>query len=1406
MRFMSKFVPVLLLFVGSALAATTDGPVLYDSYGREIWTPQRGRIVYPPGAPAPKEQSQTTNLAAPASATALSAPLMSSADLELAQEWYRVVLGTGIGWTGLHVADIDQDGQKDVVAGGGGFGPLPANRYWYVLSRRGTGYVPRYAHVPYPSDITSLQVGQVDADPQLEILFAVGMGIQIYDGLSLVAERSFLAPTGARDIKVADVDADGAPEIVFVAAGGLYVHDAATGTLEYHDAAHGGQGLAVGQLDADAALELVVGRDDGTIAADPGFVIDGLTHVVEWDKADGFGRFVRTGDVDGDGLDEIVAGVGGGIQVFHGNTHTLAWSVPVFDLGALRVLDVEQDATAEVVYGDNQWGGLHVLAGHDGTEKWGLDTQDPGVTDIAMGDVDGDGVSELLWGTGQHSSGPDYLHVVDPLVRVREWRSIDIGGPFYALDSADIDADGSVELAHAAHVRDTGFGSEAYFIHEGATKALEYESPSVGLNAIAKVWRLRTANVDADPQREIFLATAQTHDGLIVCRDGLTHEEQWRTVPLFGAHLVSMQIADVDADGSLEVVAGTLLIHSGAEGSYVYVYDAATGALEWRSPPLPTSGLIGLLRVADVTGDTTPEIVAATSGFDTADQSRLWILDGGTGAVLRTVSGRGITSLDTPDRDGNGKAEIVVGTLAGAIQVLDPATGAVTETLGTFGSAIYGLTVKDVVGSQGRPVYVYARSDQLRLLREDGGIEVTLGRPLGTDVARHDSLMVANVDADPRHEIVVNVGPAGFMVFDLFLYDTAVPTIAVTSPAAGSTVTGSVTVSATASDLEGLVVRVDFFVGGTLLGSDDNAPYEVAWNTAAFAGPRVLTARAYDNSGNAGVSAGVTVNVSDVVPPSALFESLTLGALLRDTAAVGVVASDNVGVTRVDLLLDGVVVGSDATAPYSVTFDTTAHADGSHQLVARAYDAAGFFGDTTTLTVGIDNTPPTAVVTQPAAGATLSGTVTIMADAADFIGVARVEFYVDGVVLTTDTLAPYQATWNATAATPGPHVLSAVAVDRVGHRTDSLPVTVTVFDPAPVVTITAPVFGAMLRNTVSLAAAASDNAAVTRVEFYVDDVLRGTDTAAPYNAPWNTTTSATGNHVIVAKAYDTAGSETASAPIWVTSDNLAPTVSIDDPANGSTVSGTFTVTASALDELSVARVDFLVDGVQKATDSAAPFTFEWPTTSYANGAHALSARATDRAANSRLSATLTVAVSNSAGGGTATYDAVLKAPRCVPGLSSCDSGTLLQGRGTVGPESAAPNTLKSSCADNNAGSYRVDESTERIVVSTLDDTPLAAGKRVRIDVSVWAWAGFMTDRLDIYVTNAANSAVSTAAWWTLVGTLTPGGPGLQVLSVEHTLAPGALQAVRARFRHAGSPAICSATAYADHDDLIFAVQ
>jgi len=106
-------------------------------------------------------------------------------------------------------------------------------------------------------------------------------------------------------------------------------------------------------------------------------------------------------------------------------------------------------------------------------------------------------------------------------------------------------------------------------------------------------------------------------------------------------------------------------------------------------------------------------------------------------------------------------------------------------------------------------------------------------------------------------------GSPNRLLFTRWIGDTVVPTTAITAPAAGAVVSGTVTITASASDAVG-VTRVEFYRGTTLLGTDTAAPYSFAWNTTTVANAAyTLTTKAYDMAGNVGTSAGISVTVNN---------------------------------------------------------------------------------------------------------------------------------------------------------------------------------------------------------------------------------------------------------------------------------------------------------------------------------------------------------------------------------------------------------------------------------------------------------------------------------------------------------------------------------------------------------------
>jgi subtilisin family serine protease len=174
--------------------------------------------------------------------------------------------------------------------------------------------------------------------------------------------------------------------------------------------------------------------------------------------------------------------------------------------------------------------------------------------------------------------------------------------------------------------------------------------------------------------------------------------------------------------------------------------------------------------------------------------------------------------------------------------------------------------------------------------------------------------------------------------------DTEAPHVSLLSPSTGATVRGTVTLQASATD-NTAVASVTFSLDGALLGGVSQSPYQLSWDsTKAVNGVHVLKATATDAAGN---SSSVEINVNVLNPldtPTVTIISPANGSSVSKTVAVTVNATDNVAVTRVELYVDNRLIDTSRRAPFATRWNTKAYANGQHQLVCKAYDAAGNVG------------------------------------------------------------------------------------------------------------------------------------------------------------------------------------------------------------------------------------------------------------------------------------------------------------------------------------------------------------------------------------------------------------------------------------------------------------------------------
>lgn len=477
----------------------------------------------------------------------------------------------------------------------------------------------------------------------------------------------------------------------------------------------------------------------------------------------------------------------------------------------------------------------------------------------------------------------------------------------------------------------------------------------------------------------------------------------------------------------------------------------------------------------------------------------------------------------------------------------------------------------------------------------------------------------------------------------LVVASSAAPTVSVTNPANGSsyTVGTPLNLAANAADADGTIASVQFLVNGLPQGgADAAAPYAATW-TATSVGIYTVTAQATDNTGNVTTSAPITVTIGANAAPTVALTSPAAGLSygLGNFVLLGATATDADGtVASVQFFANGQALGTSTTAPYNFSWRPTA--GGTYTLTALATDNVGNTATSASVSVTITAAAAPAVnITNPVAGTTyvVGNAVPFVAAASGGNGpISQVQFFVNGASLSVDNSSPYSGTWTPLA--PGTYSLLAVATDSAGISANSPALSIVIGGNAPPsVAITSPASGTTVvgGTVVNLVAAAADaDGTVATVRFIANGNIIGTASASPFTAAW--TPSAAGTYNVTAQATDNSGNVTNSSVITVSvTGNLAPTVALSTPANGSVVrvgsGATLTATASDVDG-TIASVQFFANGVSVGSAvTTLPYRTQW--TPAAEGIYRLTSIAVDNAGAATTSASLTVLAVSAASGG-----------------------------------------------------------------------------------------------------------------------------------------------------------------------------
>jgi hypothetical protein len=180
------------------------------------------------------------------------------------------------------------------------------------------------------------------------------------------------------------------------------------------------------------------------------------------------------------------------------------------------------------------------------------------------------------------------------------------------------------------------------------------------------------------------------------------------------------------------------------------------------------------------------------------------------------------------------------------------------------------------------------------------------------------------------------------------------PDVSITSPSNGETVSGTVRITVSAWDTNG-ISKVEFLIDNGLVHTDRSVRYDYDWDTMTVSdGSHTIKVIAYDNADQY-AEKSITVRVNNGgEPPTVSITNPSNGETVSAKVLIKVDALDDKGIDRVEFYIDGELKDTDNTDPYEYVWNTTQYSNATHFIKVIAYDIANQHS-THEITVTVDN-------------------------------------------------------------------------------------------------------------------------------------------------------------------------------------------------------------------------------------------------------------------------------------------------------------------------------------------------------------------------------------------------------------------------------------------------------------------
>ncbi|UCE38715.1 MAG: PKD domain-containing protein [Thermoplasmata archaeon] len=330
-------------------------------------------------------------------------------------------------------------------------------------------------------------------------------------------------------------------------------------------------------------------------------------------------------------------------------------------------------------------------------QEWQSSDLGEHIHEVAIDDIDGDYVPEIVVGSCVFATDAAYVYVFDAGTKVQKWKSPPIYGTPAAdtcikgLVTGDVDQDNEKEI-----ILTESHGSILVF--DGTTYTQEWRSKDYG----SHMWGLAIEDVDQDVNTEILIGRHYAH---VLVLDGLTHSEEWMSGDL-GDYIMGIVVDDVDDDGTKEIITSDI-------SGYIYIFDAVTHAQEWKSNDLgfaigPSNNILSM----DIDGDSNKEIITGSG------EGHIFIFDGTTHDLEWKSEdfGEDIMGLSARDIDWDGTIEIIAGNKEGHFFAIDGITKGIEWQSPDLGNNIRTVNIENIdddwnweiiIGNEEGYVYVF---------------------------------------------------------------------------------------------------------------------------------------------------------------------------------------------------------------------------------------------------------------------------------------------------------------------------------------------------------------------------------------------------------------------------------------------------------------------------------------------------------------------------------------------------------------------------------------------------------------------------------------------------------------------------------------------------------------------------